>query len=166
MATTRQRARVLRNNLTDAEGGLWRVLRGRQLDGFRCRRQVPIAGFIADFACPQARLIVEVDGGEHGDAVAADAARTARFGQLGYRVLRFWNREVLLHAAEVADAIWRELTRGVTPPQPSPSPAARGREQERQQKQKQQQQQKQQGQQRHGQQQGQECSGSERIECS
>ena len=91
--------------MTDAERALWRVLRGRQLEGFRFRRQVPIAGFIADFVCPQAKLIVEVDGGQHRDAAAKDAVRTARLEQLGSRVLRVWNHDVLFHVEEVADAI-------------------------------------------------------------
>lgn len=62
MDVIRYRARDLRNNATDAERAPWRALRGRQIDGYRFRRQVPIAGYIADFACPQLKLIVELDG--------------------------------------------------------------------------------------------------------
>lgn len=121
MDRLRKRARALRNDTTDAERALWQVLRGRQLQGFRFRRQVPVAGFVADFLCPQARLIVEVDGGQHQAQEAHDAARTAVLVGLGYRVLRYWNDDVLLRTESVLDDIYRELTKGFTPPQPSPS---------------------------------------------
>jgi very-short-patch-repair endonuclease len=90
MDKLRHRARDLRNNTTDAERALWRVLRGRQLQGFRFRRQVPIGGFIADFVCPQAKLIIELDGGQHAERSEYDAARTSRLEAMGYRVLRYW----------------------------------------------------------------------------
>ena len=70
----RDRARELRRRMTDAERALWRCLRMRQLEGFRFRRQLPVGPYIVDFACLQARLIVEVDGGQHADA-AGDARR-------------------------------------------------------------------------------------------
>ena len=75
---TQVRARRLRNESTDAERPLWQHLRRKQLDGFRFRRQVSIAGYIADFVCLEARLIVELDGGQHQDQVAYDARRDAR----------------------------------------------------------------------------------------
>jgi very-short-patch-repair endonuclease len=117
----RKRARILRNDMTEAERALWQVLRGRQLQGFRFRRQVPVAGFVADFLCPQAKLIVEVDGGQHLRAEGYDKERTATLQENGYRVLRFWNHDVLMHTRDVADVIYRELTKGFTPPRPSPS---------------------------------------------
>ena len=90
----RDRARELRRNMTDAERALWRRLRMRQLAGQRFRRQQPIGDYIVDFACPAARLVVEVDGGQHAEE-ERDAARTRWLESRGYRVLRFWNNEVL-----------------------------------------------------------------------
>ncbi len=79
--------------MTDAERRLWRELRARGL-GAKWRRQQPIGSYIADFVCQQARLIVEVDGGQHCES-EADERRTAWLESVGYRVLRFWNNEVL-----------------------------------------------------------------------
>jgi very-short-patch-repair endonuclease len=87
-------ARKLRRNLTDAERKLWHYLRQRQLGGFHFRKQCPIGPFIADFACLKAKLIVEVDGGQHADS-ASDQARDAWFAAHGYWTLRFWNNDVL-----------------------------------------------------------------------
>lgn len=109
MDQLRYRARELRNNATDAERALWRALRGRQLDGFRFRRQVPIGGYIADFACQQAKLIVELDGGQHAEQTQYDALRTAALQLLGYRVLRYWNDDALLRSRDVVADIYRHL---------------------------------------------------------
>jgi len=100
------RARALRGNPTDAEKVMWRLLR-EQFGDWRWRRQVPLAGAIADFASHRARLVVEVDGGQHGGA--DDAARTLRIEGEGYRVVRFWNNYVLGNAAGVAAVLAREL---------------------------------------------------------
>ena len=127
MTTLRRRARRLRNEATDAERHLWQALRQRRIEGFRFRRQVPLAGFIVDFLCPQARLVIEVDGDQHASAIEYDWARTAKLVHAGYRVLRYANRDVLLQLGDVVDDIHRELTRDFTPPQPSPSPSAKGR---------------------------------------
>jgi very-short-patch-repair endonuclease len=80
--------------LTDAERKLWHYLRQRQLKGFHFRKQCPIGPFIADFACLKAKLIVEVDGGQHAGS-DNDKARDAWFAAHGYRTLRFWNNNVL-----------------------------------------------------------------------
>ena len=88
-------ARRLRRAMTGAERRLWARLRNAQLLGHKFRRQMPVGRFIADFACEQAKLIVEVDGGQHGARVASDAARTAFLEEAGYLVIRFWNHEVL-----------------------------------------------------------------------
>jgi very-short-patch-repair endonuclease len=139
MDTLRYRARDLRNNATDAERALWRALKGRQLQGFRFRRQVPIGKYIADFVCPQARLVVELDGGQHVEQMQYDSARTVVLAALGYRVLRYWNDDVLLRIDSVVDDIYRHLmarsaelksdcNNKSTSPQPSPSPSAKGRE--------------------------------------
>ena len=76
MTTLRQRARRLRNKATDAERRLWQALRRREIEGFRFRRQVPLAGYIVDFLCPQAKLVVEVDGDQHASAIEYDEGRT------------------------------------------------------------------------------------------
>ncbi|MBS0464228.1 MAG: endonuclease domain-containing protein [Proteobacteria bacterium] len=121
MDPKRQFARELRNHATDAEHLLWRHLRSRQLGGFRFRRQVPLGNFVVDFCCPQAQLVVELDGGQHGDRVDYDLSRTAWLGDRGYGVLRFWNHEVMQRTDAVLEEIHRQLTRNFTPPQPSPS---------------------------------------------
>ena len=87
-------ARQLRSNATDAELRLWSALRRRQVDGLRFRRQVPLGRFIADFACYDARLVVELDGGQHVESGDDDAARTQWLESRGFRVLRFWNQEI------------------------------------------------------------------------
>src|SRR5215831_6412328 len=91
----RERARMLRREMTEAEKRLWQVLRSRQTEGYRFRRQVPIGRFVADFVCHEARLIVEIDGGQHDPSSELEARRTRFLEGEGYRVLRFWNNEVL-----------------------------------------------------------------------
>jgi very-short-patch-repair endonuclease len=88
------RARTLRATMTDAERRLWSVLRSRRLQGYKFRRQRPIGPFIADFACIEHRLVVEADGGQHLEG-EYDARRTAWLEARGWRVLRFWNNEIL-----------------------------------------------------------------------
>ena len=109
MDRTRARARRLRSNPTDAERQLWQFLRRRQLAGFRFRRQVPLAGFIADFACLEKNLIVVLDGGQHVARARYDAQRTEALEVLGYRVLRYWNDAVLKQMPEVLEDILRAL---------------------------------------------------------
>jgi very-short-patch-repair endonuclease len=115
----RLRARELRNGATDAERHLWRYLKLRQLAGLRIRRQVPIGPYVADFLCPQARLIVELDGGQHTERLDADEVRTRVLADFGYCMLRYWNDDVLLRTQDVLDDILRHVNS--TPPQPSPS---------------------------------------------
>ncbi len=112
MDALRHRARQLRNAPTDAEHRLWQRLRGGQLAGVKFRRQMPIAGFIADFAAPSARLIVELDGGQHGEQIQADARRTAALNAAGYRLVRYWNHDVLQQTDAVLEDILRHLTIG------------------------------------------------------
>ncbi|GAA4794205.1 endonuclease domain-containing protein [Lysobacter hankyongensis] len=97
-------ARKLRRGMTDAEQCLWRILRKRQIDGHRFRRQCPIDRFVVDFACLESALIVEVDGGQHAES-SQDRARDACLVRLGYRVLRFWNNDVLENSEGVYDMI-------------------------------------------------------------
>jgi very-short-patch-repair endonuclease len=89
--------------MTDAEQVLWQRLRDRRLDGHKFRRQVTIDPFIVDFLCIQHKLIVEVDGSQHSDEV--DAARTAYLQVRGYRMIRFWNNDVLRNIDSVLDGI-------------------------------------------------------------
>jgi very-short-patch-repair endonuclease len=88
------RSRRLRRDSTDAERILWAALRARQLDGLKFVRQEPIGPYFADFVCRDAKLVVELDGGQHADS-AYDARRDAMMREAGYRVLRLWNNEVL-----------------------------------------------------------------------
>jgi very-short-patch-repair endonuclease len=99
------RARELRVETTRAEAHLWAALRNRSLGGWKWRRQVPRGPFILDFFCSEARLIVEVDGGQHSEAADYDARRTAYLEREGLRVLRFWNSVVLTNRTGVCDTI-------------------------------------------------------------
>ena len=116
-------ARDQRANATEAEHRLWRQLRQRQCNGCRFRRQKPLGRYIVDFVCFEKNLVIEVDGGQHAETHAAyDAKRTAWLEQRGFRVLRFWNDEVLRNAEAVMEAIRLALE------SPSPcAPSRRGR---------------------------------------
>ncbi len=102
-------ARRLRKNPTDAERRLWLRLRRYQLDGCQFRRQAPIGRYIVDFACFDRRLVVEIDGGQHAWREAADSERTAWLESEGFRVLRFWNNEVLGNTDGVVAAVLEAL---------------------------------------------------------
>jgi very-short-patch-repair endonuclease len=95
-----QRAKELRSNATDTERALWRVLRDKQL-GWRFRRQFVIAPYIVDFACPEPRVIIEADGGQHSAAGDHDR-RDAFLADKGWRILRFWNNDILENRDGVA----------------------------------------------------------------
>jgi len=99
------RARQPRSNQTDAEGKLWARLRARQLCGAKFRRQHAIGPFITDFCCVERGLVIELDGGHHTERVKADRVRTAFIEQHGYRVLRFWDNEVLQNMESVLEQI-------------------------------------------------------------
>jgi very-short-patch-repair endonuclease len=88
-------ARKLRRDSTEAEKHIWHILRAGNLAGLKFRRQHPIGSYVADFCCPSRRLVVELDGGQHANREAADDERTAYLRARGYRVIRFWNNEVL-----------------------------------------------------------------------
>lgn len=113
-ARMQRRARKLRSSSTDAERRLWHFLRRRNLLGYRFRRQVPLGPYIVDFLCIEARLVVELDGGQHTEQKAYDAARTDYLAALDLRVLRFWNNEVLQSTGSVLEVIARELNRRLT----------------------------------------------------
>ena len=101
-------ARKLRNDMTDAERRLWSHLRASQLGGVKFTRQLPIGDFVVDFACRSARIAVELDGGQHADN-PADDVRTRIIEAHGYRVIRFWNNDVLQNTDGVLTAILEEL---------------------------------------------------------
>jgi very-short-patch-repair endonuclease len=110
---SRQHARTMRKQPTEAERLLWAMPRDRRFSAFKFRRQVPIGPFIADFLCYEARLIVEADGGQHGES-AADARRTSWLERECFHVLRFWNHEILTQRRDVMDRLFTALS--------SPSP--------------------------------------------
>lgn len=118
------RARELRHNLTDAERHLWSCLRARQVADTRFNCQFPIGPYIGDFVSRAAKLVVEVDGGQHGVATDADAIRTAFLKRKGYRVIRFWNHDVLSNTDGVIAVIEQAL---VDSPSPGPSRRREGR---------------------------------------
>ena len=109
-------ARRLRRNLTDAERKLWARLRRRQLDGCKFRHQASIHPYIVDFLCLEKRLIVEVDGGQHAIAAAADARRTAWLRSQGFRVIRFWNNDVTQNTDGVLEIVRQHLSAYHPPP--------------------------------------------------
>ena len=108
------RARALRRNSTDAEQRLWQMLRGRQLEGHKFVRQLTVGPYIADFACREAALIIEADGGQHAEN-AKDEQRTAYLNAEGYGVLRFWNDEILQNRENVWGAIVSVLALNPSP---------------------------------------------------
>ena len=110
-SSTIARARRLRRAQSDAENRLWRRLQSRQLGGVKFRRQQPIGPFIVDFCWVEPKLVVEVDGGQHAERAHEDAQRTAFLQRSGYRVIRFWNHEVLQHTDAVVERIAQEVTR-------------------------------------------------------
>jgi very-short-patch-repair endonuclease len=101
---TVERARRLRRDATDAEKRLWCALR-ESFPAAKFRRQSPVGPFFADFLSFRYKLIVEVDGGQHAQAAAADARRTRYLEREGYSVIRFWNNEVLANTEGVVEAI-------------------------------------------------------------
>ena len=104
-----QRARSLRRDMTDAENLLWQRLRYKQLNGHRFRRQHPIEGYIADFVCVEQKVVIELDGGQHQQQAVYDNQRTVVLQAHGWRVLRFWNNDVLSNIEGVLSEIADEL---------------------------------------------------------
>jgi very-short-patch-repair endonuclease len=98
-------AKILRKRLTDTERFLWTYLRAKQLEGLKFRRQEPIGRYIADFVCHEKRIVIEVDGGQHSTNKDKDRERDNWFKVQGYKVLRFWNNEVLTNIAGVLEVI-------------------------------------------------------------
>ncbi len=116
-------AKRLRRVQTEAERKLWSLLRSRRLYGVKFRRQYPVGRYIADFCCPEGKLIVEIDGGGHHKTYPQDRARDKSLMRRGYRVLRFWNSDVMKHT----DRVMRRIALALRTPSPRPSPPTRGR---------------------------------------
>jgi very-short-patch-repair endonuclease len=106
----KERSRQLRKNMTDAEQALWARLRRRQMQGCKFRRQHPLGRYIVDFVCLERKLIVEVDGGQHQEQAGYDDERSQWLEERGYRVLRFWNNQVLSQPDSVLQAIYNALS--------------------------------------------------------
>jgi len=115
-------AKELRNNSTDAERHLWRYLRSSQLEGAKFRRQQPIETYIVDFVSFDKRIVVELDGGQHGEDMEYDGQRDACLRRNGFDVLRFWNNEVFENIEGVLEVIRQRCLEGASPtPQPPPA---------------------------------------------
>jgi len=128
LASPRDRARALRAAQTCAEQRLWYHLRAGRLGGLKFKRQKPIGRFIADFVCHAHRLVIELDGGQHAEPAhqIRDRKRTARLERHGWRVLRFWNHDVLASVEVVLEAILIAVAGRPSPPAPPPQ-AGEGR---------------------------------------
>jgi adenine-specific DNA-methyltransferase len=112
-------ARDLRQQASDVEQALWQRLRNRQILNAKFRRQHPIPPYVVDFVCLDKKLIIEADGGQHAERQTYDERRTAFLEEQGFRVLRFWNNEVLIETETVLEVIFRALKES---PHPSPLP--------------------------------------------
>ena len=117
-----ENARALRTSQTDAESILWRALRTKRLAQYKFKRQQPIGNYIVDFVCLIEKLVIEADGGQHNDSTA-DAVRDDWLRSKGYRVVRFWNTEILGNEEGVLETILRHHS-----PSPSVPPPRGGRE--------------------------------------
>ncbi|MCW5690063.1 MAG: endonuclease domain-containing protein [Pseudolabrys sp.] len=115
----RGHARRLRRDMTDAEARLWISLRAHRLDGLSFRRQTPIGRYIVDFVCHDCHLVIELDGGQH-DGSRTDIERDAWLASKGYRVMRFWNSDVLENCDAVLETILAVARQ--TTPLPNPPP--------------------------------------------
>lgn len=118
-----QFARALRKNQTEAEKRLWYYLRDRRLNGFKFRRQHVIGPYVVDLVCIEQKLIIELDGGQHVERASQDERRSLYLAQQDFRVIRFWNDQVLTQTPDVLAAILRALS-----PSPQPSPPSGERE--------------------------------------
>ena len=107
----------MRRFSTDAEVKLWKALRARRLEGYKFRRQVGFGPYIADFYCAEIKLVIEADGSQHIERAAYDTARTEFFTRQGFRVMRFWNNEVLQNM----DGVLTMIREALLTDRPSPS---------------------------------------------
>ena len=109
-------SRDLRKNMTDVERMLWAKIRSHQLQGFRFRRQHPVGNYIADFVCIELKLIIELDGGQHSNQQEYDMERTQWLQTKGYKMVRFWNNDVI----ENLEGVLLTISTYLPPSQPSP----------------------------------------------
>jgi very-short-patch-repair endonuclease len=110
-------AKALRKNFTDTERLLWRHLKVKQVEGYKFRRQEPIGSYIVDFVCQEKKIVIEVDGGQHSVEQEKDIERDKWLEGQGYKVLRFWNNEVLTNINGVLEVIRNNLNHPpLTPP--------------------------------------------------
>jgi len=108
-------AKSLRKSQTQAEHLLWRNLRARQLDGVKFRRQVPVGNYIVDFVSFEKKIVIELDGGQHAETTARDAARDAWLQGRGYKVLRFWDNEIFQNMEGVLEVIRKNVVSTPSP---------------------------------------------------
>ena len=104
----RQFAKAMRTSATEAERKLWSILRAGRFEGHKFKRQVPLDGYILDFVCFEAKLIIEADGAQHLES-ERDAIRDRHFVEAGYRILRLWNSDILTNIEGVGQMIAAEL---------------------------------------------------------
>ena len=117
-------ARALRRNFTDAEQKFWLQVKDRRLEAHKFRRQVPIGPYIVDFLCLEKHLVIELDGGQHNENRAKDEQRTRYLERQGFRVVRFWNNEMLPNMPGVLEVVLVHLSRRSAEP---PRPVGEGR---------------------------------------
>ncbi|CAD5358333.1 Endonuclease domain-containing protein [Enterobacter cancerogenus] len=113
-------AKQLRRELTSEERHLWYLLRGRRFSRYKFRRQHPVGHYILDFACCEARLAVELDGGQHDESQNYDEQRSLWLTQKGWHVIRFWNNELWNNEEAVLETILETLQALLPSPRPSP----------------------------------------------
>jgi very-short-patch-repair endonuclease len=123
----KERAQALRQNMTEAENRIWYYLRNRRLLGHKFVREHVIGHYIADFVCREKKIIIEIDGGQHMDAIEYDEQRTRYLERRGYRVLRIWNHDVFKNIQGVMDSVLSLLESVPLPPPSSPALLPQGR---------------------------------------
>jgi adenine-specific DNA-methyltransferase len=111
-------AKRLRRDQTDAELKFWMRLRSRQIKGLKFRRQHSIGPYIVDFCCLEKKIVVEIDGGQHAEQTEEDQRRTNYLSKCGFRVLRYWNHDVL----KFTDVVLEDILNSINRPYPHPSP--------------------------------------------
>ena len=111
MDNIQEKARYLRNNMTDAEKRIWGIIRNRQFYGYRFLRQYVIDSYIVDFVCREKKIIIEIDGGQHNQSkdIEYDKTRTEHLQSKGYRVIRFWNNDVNQNLSGVYEKLKAEF---------------------------------------------------------
>lgn len=120
MEIIRSHAKQLRRELTQEERRLWYLLRSRRFSRYKFRRQHPVGHYILDFACCEARLAIELDGGQHDERYEYDVQRTVWLNKKGWMIMRFWNNELWQNEEAVLERIFKALQMLLPSPRPSP----------------------------------------------